>query len=73
MLSMDPTALPNPNDPFGGRLTITVAEAARLLGIGRSAAYVAVHRGEIPHVRYGRLYLVPVHRLLAMLGADGPS
>ncbi len=67
---MDLTTAPTSHADLGGRLTITVEEAATFLRIGRSAAYEAVHRGEIPHVRIGRRYLVPVPRLLAMLGAD---
>lgn len=45
------------------RLTLTVEEVGVLLGIGRSLAYSAVRCGEIPSVRVGRRYLVPVSRL----------
>jgi hypothetical protein len=31
-----------------GRTTVTVTEAAKLLGIGRTAAYEAARRGELP-------------------------
>lgn len=41
------------------RATLTVPEAALLLGIGRDAAYRAVGRGEIPSLRVGRRILVP--------------
>ena len=41
------------------RRTFTVPEAARLLGIGRSAAYDAARRGELPTLRIGRRILVP--------------
>ncbi len=41
------------------RVTLTVEEAARALGIGRGLAYEAVRRGEIPTVRIGRRLLVP--------------
>jgi excisionase family DNA binding protein len=58
---------------LSGRVTISVEEAAQLLSIGRSAAYAALHRGQIPHVRIGRRYLVPVPRLLAMLSVDTTS
>ena len=37
----------------------TIEEAARLLGIGRSSAYAAARRGEIPTVRLGRRLVVP--------------
>ncbi len=52
-----------------GRLTISVEEAAALLGLGRSAAYEAARRGEIPTRRLGRRVLVPVPALLEWLGA----
>lgn len=48
--------------------TMTIPEAARLLGISRSAAYRAVARGEIPTIRIGRRLLVPTAKLYTMLG-----
>lgn len=51
------------------RLTVTVEEAASLLNLGRTAAYEAVRRGEIPARRLGRRLVVPVPALLAWLGA----
>ena len=51
------------------QLTITVPEAARRLGIGRSAAYQAVALKQIPAVRIGRLLRVPVRALDRMLDA----
>lgn len=48
--------------------TMTIAEAARLLGISRSAAYRAVARGEIATIRIGRRLLVPTAKLYDMLG-----
>lgn len=50
------------------RATLTVPEAARLLGIGRDAAYRAAARGELPTLRVGRRILVPVAALDRMLG-----
>lgn len=52
-----------------GRPTLTVEETASLLGLGRSAAYEAIRRGEIPSRRLGRRLLVPVPALLEWLGA----
>ena len=46
----------------------TIEEAARLLRIGRSAAYAAARSGELPVIRVGRSLRVPRHRLEAMLG-----
>jgi excisionase family DNA binding protein len=51
-----------------GRLTVTVEEAASVLGLGRSAAYEAARRGEIPTRRLGRRIVVPVPLLLQWLG-----
>lgn len=46
---------------------LTVEEAATVLRIGRSAAYAAARRGELPTIRVGRILRVPRHRLEAML------
>jgi len=42
----------------GKRLTLTVPEAARLLGISRALAYDAVRRGELPSIRVGRRIVI---------------
>lgn len=55
------------------RLTLTVPEAAKLLGIGRQTAYEAVRTGAIPVIRFGRVIRVPrcvLERLLANAGED---
>lgn len=51
-------------------LTITVAEAAVLLGVSRNSAYEAAGRGEIPVIRIGRRLLVLRGPLLALLGVE---
>ena len=43
--------------------TYTVPEAAKLLGIGRTAAYEAARTGQIPTIRIGKRLLVPVAAL----------
>jgi excisionase family DNA binding protein len=48
--------------------TITIDQAAELVGISRGAAYRAVHTGEIPSLRIGRRLVVPSAKLLDMLG-----
>jgi excisionase family DNA binding protein len=53
-----------------GRGTISVDEAAALLGIGRNGAFQAVHRGELPVLKLGKRLLVPVEPLLRMLEGD---
>lgn len=52
--------------------TITVEDAAEILGVSRTSAYRAAQRGEIPTIRIGRRLLVPTARLLDMLGVQTP-
>jgi excisionase family DNA binding protein len=49
------------------RLTWTVPEAARLLGISKDSAYEAAHRGELPVRVIGRRLLIPRAALLRLL------
>lgn len=51
------------------RLTLTVPEAADLLGIGRGLAYELARTGQIPVIRLGRRMLVPRAQLEVMLCA----
>jgi excisionase family DNA binding protein len=50
-----------------GRLTWTVTEAAKLLGISPTSAYEAARRGELPVRVIGRRLLVPRAALLRLL------
>ncbi len=54
--------------------TLTISQAAVLLGVGRNLAYeVAARDGElagVPVIRIGRRLLIPHARLLAVLGID---
>ena len=45
------------------RLLLTVEEAARRLGIGRTLAWQLVRDGQLPSVRLGRLVRVPARAL----------
>lgn len=62
-----------------GRATISVEEAAEILGISRRAAYEAAHRylaGDpdgLPVLKFGRRFVVPVPRFLEMLGTPDPQ
>lgn len=49
------------------KLTFSVTETARILGIGRNSAYEAVARGEIPVIRVGKRLLVPKAALEKLL------
>jgi excisionase family DNA binding protein len=41
--------------------TISVAEAAALLGMSRATLYRAIDRGDIVAIRYGRAVQIPRH------------
>ena len=49
--------------------TVTVEDAARILGISRGLAYTAVREGTIPSIRIGRRYVVPTVALVQLLSA----
>ena len=49
------------------RLTVTVEEAAEMLGISRAFAYKLVKKDELPIVRLGRRVVVPRRALETML------
>jgi excisionase family DNA binding protein len=51
------------------KVTCTVPEAARILGISRNGGYEAAKRGEIPTIRIGRRILVPKAALERLLGS----
>ena len=51
------------------RMSCTVPEAGRIIGVSRNSAYLAAKRGELPTVRIGRRLLVPLPALMEMLSA----
>jgi excisionase family DNA binding protein len=56
------------------RATISVTDAAALLGISRNTAYEAARAGQLPILRLGHRLLVPVPALLRMLDSkDDPG
>jgi len=48
-------------------MTLTVSEAAGILGISRSSAYECVRRGELRAIRLGRRLVVPRSAVLELL------
>lgn len=49
------------------RLTINVAEAARLIGISKAHAYELIRLGRIPSIRLGHRIVIPYKALEAFL------
>jgi excisionase family DNA binding protein len=58
------------DDTSKERATLSISEAAKLLGIGRNQAYQAAHRGEIPTLKIGSRLLVPRAALAKMLHSE---
>jgi excisionase family DNA binding protein len=52
------TTVPDPT-----LVALTVEEAARRLGVGRTTMYALIASGEIPSVTIGRLRRIPAHAL----------
>ena len=59
-------------DAMEDELTLSVEEAARLLGIGRNLCYERVKTGEIPVIKIGRRLLVPRSALEKLLADPKP-
>lgn len=51
---------------------MTVEDAGRCCGLGRSAAYDAARRGELPTISFGRRRVVPTAALRKLLALDDP-
>ena len=49
------------------RLVLTIEEAGKLLGLGRSGTYEAAKRGDIPTLKIGSRILVPKVAQLKLL------
>ena len=54
----------------GNRMTVTVEEAAEILGISRAFAYALVRKGELPSLRLGRRLVVPRRALEQLLEGE---
>lgn len=60
--------LPLPCDP----ITVRVAEAIRLTGIGRSKLYELIACGDIETIKVGRCTLIPMTSLRALVRRGAP-
>jgi len=54
-------------------VALTVEEAARRLGVGRTTMYSLVASGQVQSVRIGRLRRIPTEALAAYLAARSPA
>lgn len=58
--------VPDPAD----QPTMTVEEVAVVFDLGRSSAYEAVGRGDIPAIRIGKRWIVPTAAVRRLLSLD---
>ena len=56
-----------PQDSAAVSRTMTVTEAARVLGISRTTAYECVHTGDLPALRLGGRIVVPTKAIEDLL------
>jgi excisionase family DNA binding protein len=54
------------------KLTLSIQETAKLLGIGRNLCYARAKTGEIPVIKIGRRLLVPRSALEKLLADPKP-
>jgi excisionase family DNA binding protein len=53
------------------RLTYTILEAAKALGVGKGKAYEMARTGQLPVLRFGKRLVVPRYALEQMLKQAG--
>lgn len=58
--------------PRQRRLTVSVEEAAALLGVSRGYAYEQIKVGSfpVPAIRIGARIVIPIHEVARVLGTD---
>jgi excisionase family DNA binding protein len=61
------------NENEEAKLTLSVPEAGRRLGLGKNASYEAARRGELPLLRFGRKLVVPRIAFERMLAEARPQ
>lgn len=54
-------------------LVLDVAQTARVFGVSEWTVRDLIKRGELDHVRLGRLIRIPRHALVKFMGADVPT
>jgi len=62
-----------PNAATTDRLLVSVPEGGRLVGLGRTAAFEAARRGDLPTVEFAGQRLVPISELRRMVEAVATS
>lgn len=52
-------------------LTLSIPEAAKVLGVSKYSAYKAAKKGDIPILQIGKLRRVPKAQLMRMIDGNG--
>ena len=53
------------------KLTISVPELAKMLGVGRNKAYALAHQKGFPAIRFGKRVVIPLEALRGWLMENG--
>ena len=62
-----------PREVVGQRLLLTVSEAAKQLGIGRSLLYELLAEGQVESIHVGRLRRIPIEALADFIDRQRPN
>lgn len=60
-----------PKNPDSGSLTVSVSEAAKLLGVSRDLVYELVAQSELPALRLGRRIVLPRRAIEELVESAG--
>lgn len=52
------------------KLTVSVNEAAKILGISRNLAFAACKNGSLPTLKIGKRILVPKSKLMTLINGE---
>ncbi len=52
------------------KMTVSVNEAAKMLGISRNAAFKAANNGSLPVLKIGKRLLIPKFKLLVLINGE---
>jgi len=45
-------------------------EVAEIMGVSRQAVYLMIQRGDIPHIKIGGSYLIPIRKFRKLLAVN---
>lgn len=52
------------------KLTVSVNEASKILGLSRNAAFKAAKSGQLPSFKIGKRILIPKNKLMSLINGE---